>query len=179
MSWLSQLIESYYQIPFGQTWIYVYIKCGHASIYSKAWLTRMLYRQSIGAPIDPKDITVRFSSFSFYHRFIDKFIQTPEEDQTELANYDAKVYKASAQMADALASELRGMGIPFFVLRTSLIQDSSCSERESPTTAQNAVSSPHKNQNQNHHPDASKLTRSELKDLQRRMLELLQDLCKE
>lgn len=39
--------------------------------------------------------------------------QTEKENQAELATYDAKVYKASAQMADALAAELRGLKIPF------------------------------------------------------------------
>jgi hypothetical protein len=71
-------------------------------------------------------------------------------------NYDAKVYKASAQMADAMAAELRGMGIPFFATRKSLAGRS-----EEATD------------------DEAKLAPSELQDMQHRMLELLQDLCKE
>lgn len=73
------------------------------------------------------------------------------EDRAELTNYDEKVYKASAQMAEAMAAELRGMGIPFFgTVRNEAVND-----------------------------DEAKLTASELHHLQSRMLELLQDLCKE
>lgn len=65
-------------------------------------------------------------------------------------------------MADALTAELRGHQIPFFVLKKSLVQDSASSAE----------------------PDGSsdkelKLSKSELIDLQRRMLQLLEDLCKE
>lgn len=69
-------------------------------------------------------------------------------------------------MADALMAELRGMKIPFFGLQKSLIQDP-----DTPPT--------------NHADDASvdansrRLTTSDLADLQRRMLGLLEDLCKE
>ena len=96
--------------------------------------------------------------------------QTSKEDQAELANYDAKVYRASAQMADALFAELRGLRIPFFVLKQSLIQDSSTSATgdSSSLKSEDRVES-----------GPSKLTKSELVDLQRRMLELLEDLCKE
>lgn len=69
-------------------------------------------------------------------------------------------------MADALMAELRGMKIPFFGLQKSLIQDP-----DAPPT--------------NHTDDASvganspRLTTADLADLQRRMLGLLEDLCKE
>ncbi|KAJ5825916.1 hypothetical protein N7474_003054 [Penicillium riverlandense] len=92
--------------------------------------------RSIGAPVDPKEVS------------------TVAEDRAALTNYDEKVYKASVQMAETMAAELRGMGIPFFgkglVVRDEAVND-----------------------------DKAKLTASELHDLQRRMLELLQDLCKE
>ncbi|KAJ5915464.1 hypothetical protein N7466_011397 [Penicillium verhagenii] len=99
---------------------------------------------SIGAPIDSKQLS------------------TAEEDQAELTNYDAKIYKASVQMADALTSELRGLQIPFFVLKKSLIQDSLSSAE----------------------PDGAsggdpRLSKSDLQDLQRRMLGMLEDLCKD
>jgi hypothetical protein len=78
------------------------------------------------------------------------------EDRAELTNYDEKVYNASAQMAEAMAAELRGMGIPFFgTMRKGLVRNEAVND------------------------DEAKLTASELQDLQRRMLELLQDLCKE
>ncbi|KAJ5092119.1 hypothetical protein NUU61_006989 [Penicillium alfredii] len=91
-----------------------------------------------------------------------KEVSTAKEDEAEITNYDAKVYKASAQMADALIAELRGLRIPFFVLRSGLVRDSPAGgDVKSSDQA------------------ASGVTRNELADLQRRMLELLQDLCKE
>ncbi|KAJ5577877.1 uncharacterized protein N7459_006841 [Penicillium hispanicum] len=108
--------------------------------------------RSIGAPVDSKEI----SSLG--------------EDRAELANYDAKVYKASVQMADALIAELRGLKIPFFVLNQRLIQDASTSPPGTtvPSQDQSIIGA-----------TSSKLTKHEVAGLQRRMLELLQDLCKE
>lgn len=71
-------------------------------------------------------------------------------------------------MADALCAELRGLKIPFFALRESLIQESSTSV---PETAAG--------KNASGESDSSKLSKAELVALQRRMLELLEDLCKE
>lgn len=92
--------------------------------------------------------------------------QTEKENQAELSNYDAKVYKASAQMADALAAELRGLKIPFFALKQSLIAESSVSGTAQDKDVLDDRAS-------------SKVSKSELVALQRRMLELLEDLCKE
>ncbi|KAJ5180474.1 hypothetical protein N7492_003684 [Penicillium capsulatum] len=104
---------------------------------------------SIGAPVDSKDAS------------------SVQEDRAEIQNYDAKVYRASVQMAEALTAELRGLRVPFFVLQRSMIKDSSVAE---------GISS----KSDGTHLDVGpKLTRLELVDLQRRMLELLQDLCKE
>ena len=64
-------------------------------------------------------------------------------------------------MADALTSELRGMDIPFFALKQSLIFDSDHPET---TTSESGN---------------TRVSRSELVDLQRRMLGLLEDMCKE
>ncbi|KAF3398311.1 hypothetical protein F1880_005699 [Penicillium rolfsii] len=90
-------------------------------------------------------------------------------EQLELDDYDKKVYKASVQMADALMMELRGMKIPFFVLQKSLIHDSD--------TSVNASQNQHTDGDSDARP--SKLSSSDLADLQRRMLGLLEDLCKE
>ncbi|RAH68997.1 uncharacterized protein BO66DRAFT_376650 [Aspergillus aculeatinus CBS 121060] len=84
--------------------------------------------RSVGAPVDNN-----------------KSISTAEEDQAELTNYDAKVYRASRQMADAMIAELRGLGIPFFNIRK----------------------------------DLTLISRQDLLQLQRRILELLLDLCGE
>ena len=88
--------------------------------------------------------------------------KTTEEDQAELTNYDTKIYKASVQMADALTAELRGHQIPFFVLKKSLVQDSTSAAELNGTSDVDP-----------------KLSKSDLIELQRRMLQLLEDLCKE
>lgn len=95
--------------------------------------------------------------------------QDESSEQAELEEYDRKVYKASAQMAEALIAELRGMKIPFFGLQKSLIHDSDTPQKVSPdfnTDGPGDVPLP-------------KLTKSEHTNLQRRMLGLLEDLCKE
>lgn len=97
------------------------------------------------------------------------FIQDANAERLELEDYDMKVYKASAQMADALMAELRGMKIPFFVLQKGLIHDSDTSENVSQ----------HYNTDGAADARPSKLNNSDLADLQRRMLGLLEDLCKE
>jgi hypothetical protein len=96
-------------------------------------------------------------------------IQDANAEQLELEDYDKKVYKASAQMADALMAELRGMKIPFFMLQKSLTHDSDTAENVFPSD------------NTDGPGDAvpSKLNKSDLANLQRRMLGLLEDLCKE
>ncbi|KAI9042243.1 uncharacterized protein KD926_005743 [Aspergillus affinis] len=85
--------------------------------------------------------------------------QTVEEDEAELKRYDVKVYRASKQMAEAMTGELRGLQIPFFSIKSALIDSSS---NTNPTPSSGGL-----------------LPREELSSLQRRMLELLQDLCKE
>ncbi|RMJ23005.1 hypothetical protein PHISP_06119 [Aspergillus sp. HF37] len=81
---------------------------------------------------------------------------TPHDDTAELASYDAKVYNASTQMADALVAELKALGVPFFSISPSIVRDG-----------------------QNGPPAEATLASAELRTLQRRMLELLQDLCRE
>lgn len=76
-----------------------------------------------------------------------------------MQRYDAKVYRASKQMAEAMTAELRGLQIPFFSIKSGLVDSSSQNE---PSAATGEI-----------------LTKGELSALQLRMLELLQDLCKE
>ncbi|KAL4893383.1 hypothetical protein BDV59DRAFT_178124 [Aspergillus ambiguus] len=97
-----------------------------ARVQKKKELDEVL--RSVGAPVDANQVS------------------TAEDDQAELQHYDAKVYRASRHMADAMTAELRALQIPFFALR--------------PDSAARAALSP-----------------EELAALQRRMLELLQDLC--
>ncbi|KAJ5127399.1 hypothetical protein N7448_008178 [Penicillium atrosanguineum] len=106
--------------------------------------------RSIGAPVDSKEVS------------------SMEEDKEELANYDAKVYRASAQMTDAMTAELRGLKIPFFVIQQSLIQEPTESNSIKGFSAQ-----------EKRLEGSATVTKAELASLQRRMLELLQDLCKE
>ncbi|KAI3003169.1 Fungal specific transcription factor domain family protein [Aspergillus niger] len=105
--------------------------------------------RSVGAPVDEN-----------------KQVSTAEEDRAELTNYDAKVYKASRQMSDAMIAELKALRIPFFTIKKGLVSDSDPSN-PGRTTTNPAV----KQQQQ--------LSREELSALQLRMLELLQDLCRE
>lgn len=101
--------------------------------------------RSVGAPVDSS-----------------KGVSTAEEDQTELRTYDAKIYAASKQMAQALTLELRGLGIPFFSIRRDLVSGHENKSNNADDKKQN-----------------DKLPRDELSALQRKMLELLQDLCRE
>ncbi|KAF4213365.1 hypothetical protein CNMCM8980_000645 [Aspergillus fumigatiaffinis] len=110
--------------------------------------------RSVGAPVDDT-----------------KQVSTAEEDQAELKNYNAKVYRASKQMAEAMTFELRRLGIPFFTIKESLISDA-------PKAPQHGISRrPQSTESASQHQ--ALLSRDELSVLQRRMLELLQDLCKE
>ena len=72
-------------------------------------------------------------------------------------------------MADALTAELHSLKIPFFVLDRGLVQDSIDPGSESTTSTR---------QDNSVGPGSSKLTKDEVADLQRRMLELLENLCK-
>lgn len=95
-------------------------------------------------------------------------MKTTQELQAELANYDLKIYQALERMVDALVRELRSHKIPFFVLKESFIEESS----ESESGQKPAQDKPGEDR-------STKISRSELQSLQRRMLELLEDLCKE
>ncbi|PYI10550.1 hypothetical protein BO78DRAFT_393972 [Aspergillus sclerotiicarbonarius CBS 121057] len=110
--------------------------------------------RSVGAPVDEN-----------------KQISTAEEDLAELTNYDAKVYKASKQMSEAMGAELRTLRIPFFTIKKTLVSESTT---KSPEVAR---------QPSGNHYDPGKqrllLSHEELSTLQLRMLELLQDLCRE
>lgn len=86
--------------------------------------------------------------------FNNKFGKT-KENAMELAYYDAKVYKAAADLSRTTEAELRRLGVPFFAIDESLVA------KEKEETAEGKVS------------------KEELAVLKRRMLELLQDLCRD
>ncbi|KGO77470.1 Protein of unknown function DUF2458 [Penicillium italicum] len=106
--------------------------------------------RSIGAPVKEEDGS------------------TEKELAAEIATYDAKVHRAAMQMGDAIMAELRGLGIPFFTLRKELVQDNSS----------NIEGSQPRSQTESTGTTSSRITKSELVNLQQRMLELLEDLCK-
>lgn len=96
--------------------------------------------------------------------------QTAEEDQAELYRYDTKVYRASVQMAAALDSELRSLRIPFFVIKSHLVSEQRSLLAETKPKSKDGTDQEKK---------SGPISREELIALQRRMLDLLQDLCKE
>ncbi|EEH44100.1 uncharacterized protein PADG_00389 [Paracoccidioides brasiliensis Pb18] len=84
---------------------------------------------------------------------------TPEDDKLELETYDRKVYKALTSMSNALDAELRALGIPFFTTQRRLL-----------VLPSDPPSDP---------GSSGRLTPDELKNLRLRMLQLLEDLCKD
>ncbi|EEP76782.1 predicted protein [Uncinocarpus reesii 1704] len=91
---------------------------------------------------------------------------TPEEDAAEIQIYDRKVYNAMSDMSKALDAELRGLGIPFFAVRHSLVRPSPGLVGEKA----GHVESPKR---------GDVLSLEDLRDFQQRMFDLLEDLCKE
>ncbi|KAJ0416639.1 hypothetical protein BJY00DRAFT_316643 [Aspergillus carlsbadensis] len=107
--------------------------------------------RSVGAPIDEKGIS------------------TAEEDAAEIQNYDGKVYKASKQMADAMTLELRALHVPFFCIKQSLVAGEIADQKGELSQGHAGVTG----------DNQGRISVDELSALQQRMLELLQDLCKE
>ena len=85
-----------------------------------------------------------------------------------MANYDSKVYTACTEMVRSITSELSALGVPFFAIQNSLIVDDSEGEDND-----------HINLESTKPASATPLTPKTLRGLQKRMLELLEDLCKE
>ncbi|KAL9619817.1 MAG: hypothetical protein Q9160_005557 [Pyrenula sp. 1 TL-2023] len=86
---------------------------------------------------------------------------TTDENAEELRKYDGKIYKALTEMARAIDGELRGMSVPFFAIKHDLVMLDNGN--------QYAVKK----------GDGGKdirLSRGELQELQKRMLQLLEDL---
>lgn len=77
-------------------------------------------------------------------------------DKNELEAFDKKVYKSSVQMASDFDGQLRKLGIPFFAIKHDLVSVES--------------------KNVNDLARKGRLDRGELRHLQRRMLQYLEDL---
>ncbi|KZF22883.1 hypothetical protein L228DRAFT_247292 [Xylona heveae TC161] len=101
-------------------------------------------------------------------------VSTPEDDAAEIKRYDIKVHRAATEMVKAMTTELEHLGIPFFGTKSHLIVARSSADGHTPTS-----SGPGPGQGQGQLQLQQALTATELNKLQRRMLELLEDMCKE
>lgn len=77
----------------------------------------------------------------------------------ELQTFDLKVYKAQMQMVREMNAKLRALGVPFFGTRSNLVRPASKIE-----VAQEGK---------------AVIDEADLVKLQRRMLQILEDLCKD
>jgi hypothetical protein len=84
--------------------------------------------------------------------------QTPEREQEELGQYDAKVYRASKAMVGSQSSALKVLGVPFFGVRPHLLASD---DETIPTGADGAP---------------TRITQTQILELQRKMLTHLLDL---
>lgn len=83
-----------------------------------------------------------------------------------------KVHRACTEMYNAILSEMRSMGIPFFGTSARFISNTGC-QPDSMTESRSSSNSGINDRS----PD--KITSEELTSLQRRILQVLVDLCKE
>jgi hypothetical protein len=88
--------------------------------------------------------------------------QTPEREKEELEQYDAKVYRACKAMVDSQSSSLKVLGVPFFGVKPYLVLGSSYD----PTEVSDAQPT----------PAGGKITKDQLLELQRKMLNHLMEL---
>jgi hypothetical protein len=88
--------------------------------------------------------------------------QTPEHEEEELDQYDAKVYRACRAMVDSQTSSLKVLGVPFFGIKPQLVVGSSYDPMEI-SDSQSA-------------PADGKITKEQLLELQRKMLNHLMEL---
>jgi hypothetical protein len=76
------------------------------------------------------------------------------DEKLEVLSFDQKVYEATIKLVVEIDRELRGCGVPFYAFRHELVQPSGA-------------------------PAPGKIGKGELRSLQRRMLQLLEDLFKD
>ncbi|OXV09171.1 hypothetical protein Egran_03067 [Elaphomyces granulatus] len=123
--------------------------------------------RSVGAPVDATTTKNELPS--------------AEENERELKHYDAKVYKTSVDLAKAVDSELRSLNIPFFAIKHSLVVVVATTTTTTTTLTEKDEKNP-KSETVALAVAAEKkdtISKDELLVLQRRMLELLENLCKE
>lgn len=84
-------------------------------------------------------------------------LRTPECEKEELEQYDKKVYRACQRMVDTQTAQLKSLGVPFFGVRPDLML---------PDDAEDTVAG----------QEPRKVTKKEVLELQRRMLNHLMEL---
>ncbi|QSZ35371.1 hypothetical protein DSL72_008241 [Monilinia vaccinii-corymbosi] len=90
---------------------------------------------------------------------------SPEELARELETFDMKVYKAQTQMVREMNGELRNLGIPFFGTKSELVRVPGRSDAANGTGA-NVTEG-----------EKGVIDEEDLVKLQRKMLNILEDLC--
>ncbi|ESZ96292.1 hypothetical protein SBOR_3347 [Sclerotinia borealis F-4128] len=90
---------------------------------------------------------------------------SPEELAKELETFDMKVYKAQTQMVREMNGKLRNLGVPFFGTKSELVRVSGKVDATN-GTGMNAMEG-----------DKSMIDEDDLVKLQRKMLNILEDLC--
>jgi hypothetical protein len=84
----------------------------------------------------------------------------------EVARHDAKVHHACRKMVESMVGELAALGIPFFGTKASLIKEGNDAPEDSMRGPEKA-------------PGEARLLRRELDSFRKRMLDLLEDMCRE
>jgi hypothetical protein len=82
----------------------------------------------------------------------------PGKEEDELQTCDLKIHKAMTKLATEIDKELRSMGVPFYAIKHELV-----------------IMEDHTNGGE----QPGKINKGELRDLQKRMLQLLEELFKE
>ncbi|KAF2712207.1 hypothetical protein K504DRAFT_426227 [Pleomassaria siparia CBS 279.74] len=87
-------------------------------------------------------------------------MRTPEREQEEHDRYTRKVYRASQQMAESHSNLLKGLGVPFFGVKPELV----------------IVEDPNSPESQPAEKVSGKITKKEVLELQRKMLNHLVEM---
>lgn len=91
-------------------------------------------------------------------------LRTPEREQEELDEYDAKVYRASKAMVESQMESLKMLGVPFFATKPYLVVVAAASGQAQGIGGSGSVQ------------QDGKITREQLLELQRKMLNHLMEL---
>jgi len=89
-------------------------------------------------------------------------LRTPEREKEELTQYDKKVYKACRLMVESQSAQLKGLGVPFFGVRAELVVEDGGERTEGEALSGQEAS--------------KKITKGEVLELQRKMLNHLMEL---